>query len=59
MHIVRTISTWFRRREHEAERERPSDLSALPPAPDGARPAAGTMGVQPLRPPAVGGFGSF
>lgn|GEM_PF-5211477 len=50
MSIASTVSHWFRRKEREAELERPRDARHLPVAADDARPRSGTMCVAPLRP---------
>ncbi|GAA1731759.1 hypothetical protein GCM10009809_29010 [Isoptericola hypogeus] len=56
--IAGRIRAWFRRAK-EPPLERPRDVPFVPPAPDGARPMAGTMCVEPLRPPDVGGYGAY
>ena len=59
MSIVSTVSSWFRREERGAEPDSPRDLPRLPAAPEAvldARPASGTMCVEPLRPSGSASF---
>jgi hypothetical protein len=48
--IVARLKYWFTRPpSSEPEPGRPYDVPDIPPAPESARPRAGTMAVEPLR----------
>jgi hypothetical protein len=65
--ILARLTRWFTRPRREVERrlhqrreaepERRRDVPYLPPAPEGARPQAGTMAVEPWRHSELSGFG--
>lgn len=58
MRILARLTRWFTRpRSREAQPERRRDVPYVPPAPEGARPQAGTMAVEPLRHSELSGFG--
>jgi hypothetical protein len=56
--IVARIRSWFTRSgSGEPPLERPRDVPYVPLAPEGCRPQAGTMAVEPLRCSEHAGFG--